>query len=72
MAVIYPFKGSLKFSVEFFSDPLAKDLGDLIGTEKSHSQFTGATEEFADGEGSFEDKVEAIFHLTDCIEAMEV
>lgn len=72
MAVVNTFKSGLEFSMEFFGDALTKDLGDLISTQKSHPQFTGAAEEFPDREGFLEDKVEAIFDLAEGIEAMEV
>ncbi len=70
--MVYTLQGSLEFSMEFFGDALAKDLGDLIRGQQSQAEFTGAAEEFADGEGFLEDEVEAIFELTEGIEAMEL
>ena len=72
MAMVDPFERGMELSLKVPGDPLAEDLRDLLGGQFNETEFTGALEEFVDGKGLPKDKVEAIFHLAEGIEAAQV
>jgi hypothetical protein len=72
VAMVDPFESGMELSLELSGNTLAEDLGNLLGGQFHEAEFTGAFEEFVDGKGLTKDKVEAIFHLAEGIEAAQV
>jgi len=72
LAMADPFECGMELPLEIAGDTLPEDLGDLHGGQFNETEFTGSLEKFVDGEGLAKDKVEAIFHLAEGMEATQI
>ena len=72
VTLVDPFEGRMELSFELPGNPLAEDLGNLLGGQLKETEFAGAFEEFVNGKGFAKDKVQTIFHLAEGIEAVQM
>ena len=72
VAVVDPFESGMELPLEMAGNALTEDLRDLLGGQFQQTEFTGAFEEFVDGEGFAKDKVQTILNLAEGIESTEV
>ena len=70
--MVDPFEGRMKLPFELPGNPLAEDLGNLLGGQLKETEFAGAFEEFVNGKGFAKDKVQTILHLAEGIEAVQM
>jgi hypothetical protein len=61
-----------QFAFHLACQPHAEDLADPVGGQPPQSEFAGALEDLVDGEVTLEDKVAAVFDLSDGVEARQV
>lgn len=66
------FESGVKLPLKMPGNTLSEDLRDLLRGQFKETQFTRTFEEFVDRKGIAKDKVQAIFHLAEGIEAAQI
>jgi hypothetical protein len=72
VTVVDPFEGGMELAFELPGNPLAEDLGNLLGGQLQETEFAGAFEKFVNGKGLAKDEVQTIFDLAEGIEAAKI
>ena len=72
VAMVNLFESGVKLPLKMPGNTLSEDLRDLLRGQFKETQFTRTFEEFVDRKGIAKDKVQAIFHLAEGIEAAQI
>lgn len=72
VAMVDPFESGMEFPFKVPGNALAEDLRDFVGGQFIEAKFTGAFEEFVDGEGFAKDEVQTIFNLAESVEPAKI